>query len=63
MTSTDQSRFLRCPRCDGKTRTRVLEDTLLRRFPLYCPKCRYECIVTYRNGMLTITSEPGAVVH
>lgn len=63
MTSTDRARFLRCPRCGCKTRTRVLEDTLLRRFPLFCPKCRYECIVTYQNGNLKITLEPDAAVQ
>ena len=31
-----------CPICDAKTRTKVYEDTVLVKFPLYCPKCKKE---------------------
>jgi len=31
-----------CPICGGKTRTKVYWDTVLVRFPLYCPKCKKE---------------------
>ena len=63
MNATDHAEFLRCPRCGGKSRTRVLGDTVLRRFPLYCPKCRYACVVNYTDGKLEITSEPDAEVQ
>ncbi|MGN0247618.1 MAG: cysteine-rich KTR domain-containing protein [Lachnospiraceae bacterium] len=36
------SLWIRCPLCEGKTRTKVYEDTVLINFPLYCPKCRKE---------------------
>lgn len=36
------SRWVCCPICGGKTRTKVYEDTVLVRFPLYCPKCKKE---------------------
>ena len=52
--------FLLCPRCGRKTRTQVREDTELIRFPLFCPKCRYACVVTYKSGMLELTGEPDA---
>ena len=54
------TRFLLCPRCGRKTRTLVREDTELIRFPLFCPKCRYACVVTYKSGMLKMTGEPDA---
>ena len=30
------------PVCGDKTRTKVYEDTVLVKFPLYCPKCKRE---------------------
>lgn len=36
------SLWVRCPICGGKTRTKVYEDTVLVKFPLYCPKCKKE---------------------
>lgn len=36
------SRWILCPLCGGKTRIKVNEDTVLLRFPLYCPKCKQE---------------------
>ena len=38
----ENSRWIRCPVCGGKTRTRIFTDTVLINFPLYCPKCRKE---------------------
>ncbi len=35
-------RWIHCPICDGKTRTRVYADTAMFKFPLYCPKCKKE---------------------
>ena len=37
-----ESRWIRCPICDGKTRTKVYTDTVMFNFPLYCPKCKKE---------------------
>ncbi len=54
------TKFLLCPRCGRKTRTLVRKDTELIRFPLFCPKCRYECVVKFKNGMLEITGVPDA---
>ncbi|MBQ8807246.1 MAG: hypothetical protein IJZ68_14285, partial [Bacteroidaceae bacterium] len=35
----NNSRYIHCPLCRGKTRIRVYADTVLFKFPLYCPKC------------------------
>ena len=37
-----ESLWVHCPNCGGKTRTKVYEDTVLVKFPLYCPKCKKE---------------------
>ena len=34
--------WVRCPICQGKTRTKVYDDTVLIKFPLYCPKFKKE---------------------
>lgn len=36
------SLWVRCPVCGGKTWTKAYEDTVLVKFPLYCPKCKRE---------------------
>ena len=52
--------WLRCPECGGKTRTQVRENTVLENFPLFCPKCRYECVITYRKGKIEGIKMPDA---
>ena len=54
------TRFLLCPRCGRKTRTQVREDTELIRFPLFCPKCRYECVVRFKKGIIEMMEAPDA---
>lgn len=34
--------FLICPKCQKKTNTKVLPQTQLKDFPLYCNRCREE---------------------
>lgn len=36
------ARWIHCPSCGGKTRTKVYDDTVMFKFPLYCPKCKKE---------------------
>lgn len=40
-----ESRWIRCPICNGKTRTKVYADTVMFKFPLYCPKCKKEIMI------------------
>lgn len=54
------SRWIRCPVCGGKTRTKVYEDTILLNFPLYCPKCKREIKVNVVQLKLMISEEPDA---
>lgn len=52
--------WLRCPKCGGKTRTRVRARTVLADFPLFCPKCRYTCVIRYQNGKIVDIKLPDA---
>lgn len=38
----NESRWICCPICGGKSRTKVYRDTAMFNFPLYCPKCKKE---------------------
>lgn len=49
-----------CPNCGGKTRTCIRNDTILIKFPLYCPKCRREFLITVSKNKITEMSEPDA---
>ena len=35
-----------CPICNNKTRIKIRKDTQLIHFPLFCPKCKNESLVT-----------------
>ncbi|WP_425268365.1 cysteine-rich KTR domain-containing protein, partial [Enterococcus faecium] len=38
----------------------IREDTELKNFPLYCPKCRQENLVDIKQFKLTVITEPDA---
>jgi hypothetical protein len=39
--------FLICPKCGKKTNTKVLPETKLKHFPLYCNRCKREFIINH----------------
>ena len=41
----EKTEFIRCPVCGNKTRDKIREDTVLKNFPLFCPKCKSECLI------------------
>ena len=44
-----QEKWLLCPVCGNKTRLKLREDTVLEKFPLFCPKCKQETLVEVQN--------------
>lgn len=40
--------WLLCPICHNKTRIKIREDTELKKFPLYCPKCKQEILINVK---------------
>ena len=38
----NDSRWVPCPICGSRSRTKIYADTVLVNFPLYCPKCKKE---------------------
>ncbi len=41
--------WLYCPVCGNKTRNKIREDTILKNYPLYCPKCKQETLVDVKD--------------
>ena len=41
----EKTEFIRCPVCGNKTRDKIREDTVLKNFPLFCPKCKSESLI------------------
>lgn len=60
MKNTTQSKWILCPCCGGKTRTKVYKDTVLVNFPLYCQKCKKEFIVSVVKLKMVLSNEPDA---
>ncbi|MBQ2921508.1 MAG: cysteine-rich KTR domain-containing protein [Tyzzerella sp.] len=52
--------WLVCPTCGGKTRNQVRIDTILKNYPLFCPKCKREMLINVENMNTTIIKEPDA---
>lgn len=44
--------WIRCPKCGGKTRIQIRPHTVLEDFPLFCPKCKYTCVIRLKNGKM-----------
>ena len=52
--------WVRCPVCENKTRLQIRQDTELKNFPLYCPKCKQETLIRVNNLQITVIKEPDA---
>ncbi|MGN1026990.1 MAG: cysteine-rich KTR domain-containing protein [Faecousia sp.] len=52
------SRWVPCPICGNKTRTKVYADTVLVNFPLFCPKCRKETRIDVVQLKMVVSKEP-----
>lgn len=57
MTASDE-KWVLCPACGAKTRLRLLQRTVLRDFPLFCPKCKRESIINARGFQIELADQP-----
>ena len=55
------TKWVLCPVCGNKTRNKIREDTILKNYPLYCPKCKQESLIEAKNLHITIIKEPDAL--
>ncbi len=55
-----KTEWVKCPVCGNKTRNKMREDTVLRQFPLFCPKCKKETLIDIENFKMKVIEEPDA---
>ncbi len=53
----ENKQFLLCPVCHGKTRLMIRRDTVIRKFPLLCPKCKQETLIDICDGRVYVVSK------
>ena len=56
----ENKKWILCPVCKSKTRTKIRDDTILENFPLFCPKCKQETLINIRKLNLSVITEPDA---
>lgn len=49
-----EEKWVLCPLCGAKTRLRLLQKTVIRDFPMFCPKCKRESIINAENFIVKI---------
>ena len=49
-------KWILCPVCGAKTRTQILDDTELKHFPLFCPKCKESFIINVKDHIMDYQS-------
>ena len=52
-----KNEWIRCPVCGSKTRDRLREDTVLKNYPLYCPKCKQDTLVNAKELYITVIKD------
>ena len=57
--NAEEKQWLLCPICSAKTRLQLLPETELKEFPLFCPKCKRESIISAKHFMIK-TKQPDA---
>lgn len=55
-----KTEWVKCPVCGNKTRIKMREDTVLKRFPLFCPKCKQESLIEIEHFLIRVIKEPDA---
>ncbi len=55
-----KTEWVKCPVCGNKTRNKVRQDTVLKKYPLFCPKCKQETLVEIENFIIKVLKEPDA---
>lgn len=50
----EKTNWILCPVCGNKTRDRLRKDTVLKNYPLYCPKCKQETLINAKDLQITV---------
>ena len=52
-----KTEWVKCPICGNKTRLKMREDTVLKSFPLFCPKCKQETLIDAKAFLVKVAEE------
>lgn len=55
-----EAQWIICPICKNKTRLKIRKDTILRNYPLFCPKCKQESLINAEAMKVSVVKEPDA---
>ena len=55
----EKKQWVLCPWCGAKTRLQIFQETELKAFPLFCPKCKQESVINVTKQKITVV-EPDA---
>ena len=55
-----KTEWILCPVCGSKTRDRIRKDTIIKNYPLYCPKCKKETLIDAKILQIVNIKEPDA---
>lgn len=50
----NHTQWILCPVCSNKTRDRIREDTVLKNYSHYGPKCKQETLIEAENLKVTV---------
>jgi len=56
----EKLKWVICPICRNKTRTKIRMNIEFVNFPLFCPKCRNESLISVKQNIVTLIKEPDA---
>ena len=59
----EKTEWVHCPVCGNKTRLQMREDTGLKNFPLYWPKCKQESLIEAKDLQVTVIKGLEAKTH
>lgn len=52
-----EAKWVLCPLCSSKTRLKLLPDTVLKNYPLFCPKCKKELIISAKQLQVSVVEK------
>ena len=53
----EETKWIICPECDGKTRVKIKQTTIMKNFLLFCPHCKKEFTVDVENFVVKVVKE------
>lgn len=58
-----EEKWVICPVCNNKTKTKIRLDTKLENFPLFCQKCKRETLICVKELNIYVINEPDATTQ